>query len=832
MSAYMRLSAAAAAVCAAVSVLVPAGSAAAIAGTGGPAPAAGTITTVAGGAGGPGPATQVALQVCGIRSVRGSLYVGDVGNVRRISESSGALTTVAGNRAFSGAGDGAAAAQVTLPGACGTAADAAGNLLLADGKQVQVLASGTGQFYGQPMTAGHVYAVAGQPSTDRSSFPLGDGGPATQANLFQAVGVTADQAGNLVIADSGQPQDCGDCTPVGALIRVVAAKTGTFYGQQMTAGDIYTVAGIQNGPAAEGNKGPATQAWLGPTIGAVRLDSAGNLVVPDNGENDVGTTIAPTVRVVAVRTGARYGQQMTAGHIYRVAGNGHYGSGGDGGPALAAPLEAAGGAAVDAKGNLVIADLNRARVIAVKSGTFYGQRMTAGDIYGIAGVSAAGYSGDGGPAVKAKISVGSVALDSAGNVVLGGGNRVRVVAAAPGWFYGQQMAASDIYTAGGTGAVYSGSGQPPVRGEFDNPAGVTADASGDLVFTASGVVWAVMARSGKFFGQNVTAGKTYVIAGNGTEGYAGDGGPAAKAEFDLNSGATVTFDPAGNVVVADWFNNRVRVVAARSGTFYGRPMTAGDIYTVGGTGGAGFSGDGGPAAKAMLNNPLGAATDHAGNLLIADGLNRRLRVVAASTGTFYGQHMTAGDIYTVAGDGNAAYSGDGGPAAKAGVSPFDAVPDAAGNLVIVDLPNRRVRLVAAKTGTFYGQQMTAGDIYTIAGSGQYGLSGNGGPATSAEFEGPDTVAVDRSGNVAITDEFSFVTWLVAARTGTFYGQNMTAGDIYIVAGNGTAPGTDGLGDGGPSTGSRLHFPDGVTFGPAGNLLVADFGDGRIRAVAG
>lgn len=211
MGVYVRLSAAAVVAC--VAALVSARGPA-VAGTGRAAPAAGTITTVAGGVGGPGPATSVALLVCGIRSVGSSLYVVDYANVRRISESSGALTTVAGNRAFSESGDGAAAAKVTLPGACGTAADATGNLLLADGKQVQVIASSTGQFYGQSMTAGHVYAVAGQPSDDRSSGPLGDGGPATKANLFQAVGVTADQAGNLVIADSGQPQDCGDCTPV------------------------------------------------------------------------------------------------------------------------------------------------------------------------------------------------------------------------------------------------------------------------------------------------------------------------------------------------------------------------------------------------------------------------------------------------------------------------------------------------------------------------------------------------------------------------------------------------------------------------------------------
>ncbi len=124
-------------------------------------------------------------------------------------------------------------------------------------------------------------------------------------------------------------------------------------------------------------------------------------------------------------------------------------------------------------------------------------------------------------------------------------------------------------------------------------------------------------------------------------------------------------DAAGNLLIADTGNTRVRVVAATTGTFYGQAMTAGDIYTVAGNGHYGFSGDGGPATSAELNGPDGVAVDGAGNLVIADTGNNRIRVVAATTGTFYGQAMTAGDIYTVAGDGTAGFSGDGGPATSA-----------------------------------------------------------------------------------------------------------------------------------------------------------------------
>ncbi len=146
------------------------------------------------------------------------------------------------------------------------------------------------------------------------------------------------------------------------------------------------------------------------------------------------------------------------------------------------------------------------------------------------------------------------------------------------------------------------------------------------------------------------------------------------------------------------------------------------------------------------------AADAAGNVVIADTDNQRIRVVAASTGTFYGQHMTAGDIYTIAGNGKAGFSGDGGPGTSAKLRyPIGVAVDSAGNPVIADRENQRIRVVAASTGTFYGQHMTAGDIYTIAGNGKAGFSGDGGPATSAELHFPMGVAANAAGNIAIAD---------------------------------------------------------------------------------
>src|SRR4029077_5882185 len=137
-------------------------------------------------------------------------------------------------------------------------------------------------------------------------------------------------------------------------------------------------------------------------------------------------------------------------------------------------------------------------------------------------------------------------------------------------------------------------------------------------------------------------------AGTGAVGPLGEGGSATRASVRT---CGVALDHSGNLVIGDTFNQRVRVVAASAGSFYGTAMRARHIYTVAGDGKGGFAGDGGPATSAKLRGPEGVAVDAAGNLLIADHDNNRVRVVAYRTGTFYGQPMTAGHIYTVAGNG-------------------------------------------------------------------------------------------------------------------------------------------------------------------------------------
>ncbi len=775
----------------------------------------GFISTFAGGVGGPALATKVALAIpVAVSYGGGALYVGGGPAVRMVDPLSGQLTTPAGNGDLGSAGSGGPATQAKVDTPYAEAVDSAGNLVIADtdNNRIRVVAASTATFYGKKMTAGDIYSVAGG-----GTAGLGDGGPATSAELGQPQGLAVDAAGNLVIADTSDNR-----------VRVVAAATGTFYGQAMTAGDIYTVAG-NGGIGFSGDGGPATSAVLNQPRGMV-VDAAGNLVFSDTG-ND-------RVRVVAAATGTFYGQAMTAGDIYTVAGTiSSRFHGGDGGPATSAGLGQPEGVALDAAGNLLIADYghSRIRVVAATTGTFYGQAMTADDIYTVAGDAHRGFAGDGGPATSASLhNPGSVAVDGAGNLVIGDTKnyRVRVVAAATGTFYGQAMTAGNIYTVAGNGHPNaSGVQGPATAAEFSyapgSDPGVAVDGAGNLVFTATGNsrVQVVAATTARFYGQAMTAGDLYTVAGDG-KGFSGDGGPATSAKLEQPSGIAV--DAAGNLVIADTLNNRIRVVAASSGTFYGVAMTARDIYTVAGDGTEGFSGDGGQATSAELFTPTGVTVDAAGNLVISDTYNQRIRVVAATTGTFYGQAMTAGDIYTVAGDASSCgFSGDGGPAASAQLCYPDSVAvDAAGDLVIADTLNGRVRVVAAATGTFYGQAMTAGDIYTVAGGGTSGL-GDGGPATSAELNGPQSVAVDAAGDLVISDTGNDAVRVVPAATGTFYGVSMTAGDIYTVAGNGT----QGLsGDGGPGTSAELHTPGGVALDAGGDIMIADTGNNRIREV--
>jgi hypothetical protein len=804
----------------------------------------GTISTVAGGVGGPGPARSVAMTPCGLKTAGAWLYIGTGSALRRVNILTGGLTTVAGNNAAGPTGDGGVA-TATATGACGSAVDPAGNVVIADGLtavsggpggRVRLVAAKTGTFYGQQMTAGHIYTVAGNTANNRipppvnggpgtegwTGGPTGDGGPAAQAFLGSAADVTFDRAGNMLIADSGLGQICYGCTEVGGMLRVVAARTGTFYGQKMKAGNIYSISGIDAGPAGEGDGGLAAGAWLGPELNSAEVDRSGNIILAGVDEPCGGSTpcfsFTSFVRVIAEVTGTFYGQRMKAGHIYHVAGVGVTGSP----PRNAVPgtksvLWSAGGAVADFARNVVIADGPEVRVVADRSGRFYGQNMHAGYIYRIAGFPTGGYSGDGGPALRALVSAQHIGLDGAGNVVLAdASNRVRVIAARTGRFYGQNMTAGHIYTAAGNGTADSGDGGSPLAAEFASPLGISVSTAGDTAFTSIFAVDVIPAKTRTLFGRKMTAGTLYTVAGGGIQ----------AAMFGFQGFSPVTFDASGNLVVAYVNTDKVWLLAATTGTFYGQKMTAGFLYRIAGTGAQGFSGDGGPAVKARLSAPDGAAVDHHGNVLIDDSGNKRVRVLAAATGTFYGKAMKAGDIYTIAGNGTDLYSGDGGPATATGMMPVAVAADAAGNLLLTDV-SQRVLVVAAATGTFYGQAMTAGDIYTIAGNGKAGFAGNGGPATSAEFAGVGAVTVDKHGTVLVTDMGNNVVWAIAAQAGTFYGQAMTAGDIYVVAGGGTTI----LGDGGPATQAQLGGLAGLAVSATGSLLVGDGADHRLRAVS-
>jgi sugar lactone lactonase YvrE len=730
---------------------------------------------------------------------RGRLYIADSFTVRKVNPLTDWLTTPAGN-----SGAGPFVGRVPATGAyletCSAVADHAGNLVIADESnyRVRVVAARTGTFYGQAMTAGDIYSVVG-------GGTAGNGGLATKAFVDPA-GVTVDGAGNLLITDPNLGQ-----------VRVVAVRRGRFYGRAMSAGDIYAVAG--GGTSGLGDGGPAAKARLESPAG-VAVDRAGNLVVADAQEN--------RVRVVAVRSGRSYGQAMTADDIYTVVGGSALGLG-DHGPATKAELSHPTEVAVDASGNLVIADSysGRVRVAAASTGTFYGQAMTAGDIYTVAGGGNSGLA-NGVPAAQAVFyDPTGVAVDGSGNLVIADRTNpaVWVAAASTGTFYGQAMTAGDIYTVAGSGI---GDGLPAVRANLD-PRDVVVDRAGNLVIAdGSYRIRVAAASTGTFYGQAMTAGDIYTVAGNGFARFSGDRGPAVRASLWAPWG--VALDATGNLVIADTGNERIRVAAASTGTFYGQAMTAGDIYTVAGNGTRGFSEDGGLALNAELAWPMGVSVDHAGNLVISEYLNQRIRVVAASTGTFYGQAMTAGDIYTVAGNGTTGFSGDGGPATQAELhGPRSITVDAAGNLVIADEANNRVRVLAGSTGRFDGRTMTAGDIYTVAGNGTTGISGDGGPAIRAEMRAPCGVAFDAAGNLVIADTGGGRVRVVAARTGTLYGRAMTAGDIYTVAGS---LNWGFSGDGGPATKAELNQPFSVAVDGQGHLIIADEANNRVRVVTG
>ena len=285
----------------------------------------------------------------------------------------------------------------------------------------------------------------------------------------------------------------------------------------------------------------------------------------------------------------------------------------------------------------------------------------------------------------------------------------------------------------------------------------------------------------------ISAPLIFTIAGTGTAGSAGDGGTVSAAQ--VNGPIGTVMDAAGNLYIAEQDGNRVRKINIATGA----------ISTIAGTGSAGYNGDDIAATAAMLNQPSGLAIDNSGNLLIADQTNNRIRKINAITGT----------ITTIAGNGTATFSGDGSVATAASIrGPVAVALDVYGNIYISDTRNQRIRKISIATGI----------IKTIAGSSNspsYG--GDGGAATAALFSNPRGIAVDISGNVFITDRVNQRIRKVDASTGI----------VTTIAGNGS---TGFSGDGIAATSTTLTNPTSINIDDSGNIIVADFGNNRIRSI--
>src|SRR5213593_2815483 len=632
-----------------------------------------------------------------------------------------------------------------------------------------VAVDGAGGFYVTSSSHNRVYRVASDGTliliagTGFTGFS-GDGGPASAALLNYVHGVAVDGAGNVFVADTYNNR-IRKITPDGIISTVVGSGAW----------------------GSGGDGGPAQAAQLGAPRG-LTIDRAGNLFIADV-ENNRIRMVTPD------------------GVINTVAGNGTAGFSGDGGPATSAQLNYPVAVSVDGAGNLFIADRHNNRIRMVNA---------AGTIITLTGGGGAGFRGDAGPASSAQIwDPRGVAVDNAGNVFIAdsGNNRIRMI-----------NAAGIITTVVGNTPGFSGDGGAAASAQLGLPVDVAVDSGGNLFIAdrgnyrvrqvnSAGVItsvagigddggpalaaqlnypnMSVMDSAGNLFVaetdnqriRKVTPwGTITTIAGNGSWGFSGDGGPATSAQ--LNYPGTVAVDAGGNIYIADTRNDRIRKVSP-----------SGMMTTIAGTGGGGFGGDGGPASLAMLNYPWGVTVVNNGNLFVADTLNQRIRRIGPD-----------GIIQTAAGHGTRGFSGDGGPAVSAQLAePSGVAVDGSGNLFIADTDNERIRKVTPE-----------GIITTVVGNGMQGFSGDGGPALSAQLAYPNSVAVDGAGDLFIAD------------TNNQRIRRVTPdGIITTVAGNGRFGYS---GDGAAALAAQLGSPYGVSLDGTNTLLIADSANSRIRKV--
>jgi trimeric autotransporter adhesin len=631
----------------------------------------------------------------------------------------------------------------------------------------------------------------------------GDGGPATLATLSSPTAVGVDQnTGAVYIVDGNR-------------IRVVSGGTiSTFSGNGQ---------GCSPNIDACGDGGPASsnQVSFSEPEG-LYVDGSGNLFVSDTGDDRVRFINTQAISVTVT------GITVPAGYIVTLAGNGLTCNGptytcGDGRPATqsgpsGARLDLAVGVVTDANGNLYIADTRdqRIRCVVNKAGgcpnTAY-PNPVVGEIVTYAGsgivcdnpTSNTNPCNDGQPPLSAQFRnpSGVWVVDSLGYLLIADqwDNKIRMVTTG---------AKAVVTTVCGTGAAgYGGDGGTCPNAVLDGPLGILLDKSNHAIILDSGnsrVRWAP-----------VSTEVIETVAGGGS---IGDGNAATLAS--LAAPAAVAWDSTGtNYYIADTANNRIREVAAN-----------GTITTVAGSGEPtepSFpNGDGASATLANLQGPLGLALDANGNIYIADSSNSIVRLVnMQKTPIVVEKTITiqSGDIATVAGSGNTCEDvtkpcGDGGAATKAFISdPVSVALDGQNNLYLADYYDNRIRKVDLSTGI----------ITTLAGTGNRGKSGDGGPATEALLNHPYGLAADSAGDVYIADSFNNEVRCVLAVAGGCgdTAQKYSPGTIITYAFNGAA--TYG-GDGGPATTASMSVPKEVALDSAEDLFVGGGGDMLVRRV--